>query len=136
MSNIVKDDYVDVEIVEDDDKQYAKFMESEKSSTFSAHFIDSIGLFGILAYLLYGFVQVWIGLAGLELYFDSFLAVIIGIFAMIFFRMTIHLTFGGFYYLTHVWNWDWYFAVLFLMPSLLFWIPGFLFSMMFAFKRR
>ena len=137
MSNIIKnDDFVDVEIVDDDDRQYARFINNSRVNAFSARFIGSIGLFGILFYVLYGFVQVWIGLAGLELYFDTFLAVIIGILAMIFLRMTIHLTIGGFYYLTHAWNWDWYFAVLFLMPSLLFLIPGFLLSMIATFRRR
>ena len=59
MSNITKnDDFVDVEIVDDDYRQYARFNNNSRVNTFSVRFISSIGLFGILTYVLYGFVQV------------------------------------------------------------------------------
>lgn len=135
MSNITKnDDFVDAEIVEDVERQYARF-EQTQTDMFSLRLIGSMGLFGIFVYIFYGFLQIWIGLAGLELYFDTSLAVIGGIFLMLLLRTTMHLTLGGYYYLTHALGWDWYFAILFLIPSLLLFVPGFLFNLIVAFRR-
>ncbi|WP_426991790.1 hypothetical protein [Methylomonas sp. CM2] len=55
--------------------------------------------------------------------------------AAIFFRFTIPIVLGAFLFAKNIWDWHWFFALLFAAPGLLFMVPAFFASLVSAVKR-
>ncbi|MEN5003240.1 hypothetical protein [Stenotrophomonas indicatrix] len=86
-------------------------------------------------FLAFGLVQLWAGWAGLEDAFGSGWA-IAAVLAAIFFRFTLPVVVGGFLCAKNIWEWHWFFALLFAAPGLLFMVPSIFTSLMDAVRRR
>lgn|SRR5690606_19500941 len=87
-----------------------------------------------ILFLGFGLIQLAAGWAGLE---NSFgwgwgLAAVI---AALLFRFTIPIAIGAFLCATNIWDWHWFFALLFAAPGLLFMIPAFFASLVGSMKR-
>lgn len=85
-------------------------------------------LMGVLLFItvmLYGLIQIYAGFLGIELYWGTVWAAVIIAFSMMT-RITIPIMIGGYFCATEIWNWDIIWAVIFVMPSILFMIPAFI----------
>ena len=83
----------------------------------------TLGVFGYLLFLLFGVAQIYVGMLGIEYHFSSFWAYSAVIIA-IFLRILLPVTIGSYFGAVDVLGWDWYFALAFAAPGLLFVIPG------------
>ena len=81
------------------------------------------GFLLIIAFWIFGFVQLAVGFIGIEHYFSSFWAWAALLIA-IFFRFTLPITIGAFYAAMNIWGWHWALAAIFVALGLLFIIPG------------
>jgi len=83
----------------------------------------------------FGIVQLWAGWVGLD---DSFgrgwaaAAVVLALF----FRFTLPIVVGGFLCAKNVWEWHWFFALLFAAPGILFMVPSFFASLVGSMRQR
>lgn len=73
--------------------------------------------------IIYGIVQLYAGFVGLDEAFGGVWAVI-AIIAAFAFRFTLPLMVGSFLCATSVWDWHWFWALVFAAPSLLIMIPA------------
>jgi hypothetical protein len=82
-----------------------------------------LGVFGFIAFLLFGIAQLYAGYLGIEHHLGSIWA-FIAIFLALGLRFTLPITIGAFFGATDVWDWHWALAALFAAPGLAFVIPG------------
>jgi len=82
----------------------------------------------------FGLIQMGAGWAGIESSFGWGWGVAAMV-AAIFFRFTIPIAVGAFLCAKNIWDWHWFFAVLFAAPALLFMIPAFFASLLQSVKR-
>jgi len=76
----------------------------------------------ILSTLVFGLFQLYTGYVGMELQWGQGWAAA-GMLCAFFLRITIPLMIGSYFYATDVWGWEWYFALLYIFPGLLFMLP-------------
>tara|TARA_B100001093_G_scaffold35202_1_gene30329 strand:- start:878 stop:1186 length:309 start_codon:yes stop_codon:yes gene_type:complete len=86
-------------------------------------FLASLGIVGIISFLLFGLAQLFVGTMGIDYHFGSFWAVVSFILAIVF-RFTLPVTIGSYFGALNVLGWDWYFALAFAAPGLLFILPA------------
>jgi hypothetical protein len=79
----------------------------------------------IITFLLFIIFQVYAAFLGFDFYFGSMWATI-AIFLSIIFRLPWPISIAAFFGAVNVWQWPWFLAVLFILPSLLLLIPGIL----------
>jgi hypothetical protein len=85
------------------------------------------GAAGVIAFLAFGIAQLVAGFAGIEhglgvVWAWIALAVALGL------RFTLPITIGAFFGAMNVWDWHWFWALLFAAPGLLLMVPGLLAS--------
>jgi hypothetical protein len=80
---------------------------------------------GCLFVAVYGIAQLIAAYAGLDYYVGGIWAVVI-ISTCLFLRFTLPLTIASFFGALYVWEWHWYFALVFAAPGLLLIIPSIL----------
>jgi len=90
---------------------------------------------GMIAFMLFGVLQLAMGFAGIESGFGAVWAWL-ALIAALAFRFTLPITIGSFFGVMNVWGWHWIFAALFAAPGLAFVVPGVLASVFTSFKRR
>lgn len=95
----------------------------------------ALGCLGMIAFSLFGLLQLAMGFAGIENGLGAFWAWAALIVAVVF-RFTLPITVGSFFGVISVWGWHWIFAALFAAPGLAFVVPGVLASALSSFKRR
>lgn len=91
-------------------------------------FAGVLGVGGMILFFAFGIIQLGAGWAGIE---DSFgwgwgIAAAA---AALFFRFTLPIVFGAYLCAVNIWDWPWFFALLFAAPGLIFMIPGFFFAL-------
>ena len=116
-SNIVKGDesLKKVEYIE---------IKTSKASGFSSNLISY--LFGII-FVIWGIAQFRAGYDGIFAYAGISWAITAIVVAFIF-RFTLPITIGAFYGALIIWDWPWYWALIFASPGLLLMIPSMLTS--------
>lgn len=80
---------------------------------------------GCILFAVYGVAQIVAAFVGLDYYVGTLWAVVI-MAACIWFRFTLPLTIASFFGALHVWEWHWFFALIFAAPGLLLVIPSIL----------
>ena len=85
--------------------------------------LATLGVFGALLFFAFGIAQIAVGMLGIEYHFGSFWAYT-AVFLAIFLRILLPVTIGSYFGAVDVLGWDWYFALAFATPGLLFVIPG------------
>tara|TARA_Y100000389_G_C17147273_1_gene357870 strand:- start:328 stop:636 length:309 start_codon:yes stop_codon:yes gene_type:complete len=86
-------------------------------------FLASLGVVGIISFLLFGLAQLFVGTMGIDHHFGGFWATVSFILAIVF-RFTLPVTIGSYFGALNVLGWDWYFALAFAAPGLLFILPA------------
>lgn len=86
-------------------------------------FFASLGTVGIILFLLFGLAQLFVGTWGIDYHFGAFWATVAFILAIVF-RFTLPVTIGSYFGAINVLGWDWYFALAFAAPGLLFILPA------------
>src|SRR5579884_4237767 len=84
---------------------------------------------GCILFAVYGVAQLFAAFAGFDYYVGAIFAGVI-IAACIFFRFTLPLTIASFLGAKNVWEWHWFFALIFAAPGLLLVIPSILGGLM------
>ena len=80
---------------------------------------------GCVLFAAYGVVQFLAAYLGLDYYVGPFFAaVIIGV--CLWLRFTLPITIGSFFGALYVWEWHWFFALIFAAPGLLLMVPSIL----------
>lgn len=99
---------------------------THEQSSWMERLISVLGLLGIIAIwifpLAFGVFLIGTGYMGLDLQWGVGWA-IAGMFCAFILRTTLPLMIGSYIYVTKVWDWEWYFALLFIFPGLLFVVP-------------
>ena len=83
---------------------------------------------GCILFAIYGVAQIMASFAGFDFYVGAFFASVI-VAACIWFRFTLPLTIAAFLGAKNVWEWHWFFALIFAAPGLLLAIPSILGSL-------
>ena len=83
----------------------------------------------LILFMGYGVIQIYAAYQGAFYHFGDGLLIWIGMGFFLFFRFFFILTILSFLCATDIWGWEWYWAVLFAAPGLLFQIPAFLLLM-------
>jgi hypothetical protein len=89
------------------------------------------------AILIFGFglLQLAAGWAGIEDSFGWGWGVAAAV-AFVFFRFSLPIVIGAFLCAKNIWDWHWFFALLFALPGLLFMIPAVFATLVDAVKKR
>lgn len=80
-------------------------------------FIAPLGIFGVIGFCIYSFLQLYAGFIGIEHHLGMFWA-FVSIFLAFALRIPLPLTIGSFFGAMNVWGWHWFFALLFAAPGL------------------
>jgi hypothetical protein len=83
----------------------------------------AVGLFALVAFLVIVMSQMAAGYAGITHGLGPSWACV-AIFIALFFRFTLPISIGAFYGAAVVWGWYWPLAFLFILPGLVFVLPG------------
>ena len=87
-------------------------------------FLTSLGIVGFIFFLLLGFAQIVIGSMGIDYHFGSFWGTV-SIFLAFIFRITLPVTIGSYFGAVDVLGWEWYYALAFAAPGLVFILPAY-----------
>lgn len=94
-------------------------------SSFSEKLETPLGYAWVILIFGFGFVQIYAAYLGIDYHWGVIWAVII-IGASLFFRFIPAITIGAFFGALDVWEWHWFFSLIFAAPSLIFVVPGLL----------
>ena len=83
-----------------------------------------VGIIALATFFIYVVSQVAAGYAGIAHGLGPAWAWV-AVFSALFLRFTLPLTVGAFFGAMMVWGWHWAFALVFVLPGLVFVIPGF-----------
>jgi hypothetical protein len=87
------------------------------------------GCLGMILLLAFGAVQIFAGFAGIQHEFGTGWA--IGAMVVTFLtRSSLLIVVGAFLCAWHVWDWHWFWALLFALPTLVFVLPGMVMSVL------
>ena len=86
-------------------------------------FLISLGVVGYISFLLLGLAQIIVGSMGIDHHFGSFWGTV-SIFLAFIFRITLPVTIGSYFGAVDVLGWEWYFALAFAVPGLIFMLPA------------
>jgi len=93
-----------------------------------------IGIVFFLGLIIYCIAYLRAGYQGIELYWGQWWAAGF-VFAALLFRFTIPITIGAFFCATEIWGWNWFTAVFFAAPGLIFILPNVLVSIFSLIKK-
>lgn len=82
---------------------------------------------GVLAFFALGIFQIYAAYVGLEYSVGGGWAIAI-MAGSLMFRFTLPVSIGAFVAAVYVWEWHWFFALLFVLPGLVFLVPGIVMS--------
>lgn len=85
--------------------------------------------------IIYGLVMLGAGWAGIDDAAGSLWA-FLALFAATMFRFTLPITIGAFLAAVNLWEWHWFFALIFVAPGLLFMVPGLLVALVMAYQEK
>lgn len=83
--------------------------------------------------IIYGIVMLGAGWAGIDDAAGSLWG-FLAFFAAIIFRFTLPITIGAFMAAINLWEWHWFFALIFVAPGLLFMVPGLLVALIMTYQ--
>ena len=90
--------------------------------------------FFMLAFLLFGGLQIYVGAIGIKHELGPVWA-FAAVFVFFLFRFTLPITVGAFFGAMYLWGWPWFWAALFASPGLLLIVPGVLAFVLGMFRR-
>ncbi len=82
-----------------------------------------MGVVGCIIFAAIGLLQIWTAFLGMVYYTGTFWPLVIMGFCF-FARFTLPITIFTFLGAMKVWDWEWYWALLFTLPGLLFIVPS------------
>ena len=86
-------------------------------------FFISLGILGFIFFFLFGIAQIYVGMLGIDYHFGSFWAYF-AVFLAIFLRILLPVTIGSYFGAVDVLGWEWFFALAFATPGIIFILPA------------
>ena len=97
-------------------------------------FLMSLGIAGAILFLLFGIAQIYVGFLGIEYFYGSIWAWV-AVFCAFFLRIVFPCTIGSYFGALYVLGWEWYFALAFALPGILFILPATITALISSFNK-